>query len=444
MYNLLNVDSLINTFLEKHYQGIYTMHNLYFKTSNELSLKALIAELEVELRTGCTTYLNKEDSEISGLDSYLFYITNAYAKKRAAPHIKRKTEYICPGCLFLNKENLVTLTNKFFTCDDCDSGLRTVTDPKLLSLFRTFFKHNKLGYHCNDCDRFIPHPVDESPVVSCPYLDCSFVGSWSSLKRMHHPSSSNNIELLTLDAPIIGTLSIKNNIPSSDADALSKLEMKEIIDNQIKMLRDVIDYQKNNVPYSSSDFTVHHKYLCYDAFSNILKKYPVELIDYLLNKSRSGGFQHKIFQEYSKLLENSLPFHFKRNNKQFKIESLLDDNLKIFDGISVFETIVNEKIEVKNATKEFYVGGRKGSIAQPYYIGKLLSVTDKLTKNPLLDKVTEYSFSKIKMKDIDPGTEVIVTHLRIPPHYQMGGMVYINRVRKKIIDRVHFLQNKNE
>jgi hypothetical protein len=73
-----------------------------------------------------------------------------------------------------------------------------------------------------------------------------------------------------------------------------------------------------------------------------------------------------------------------------------------------------------------------------------LSVTDKLTKNPLLDKVTEYSFSKIKMKDIDPGTEVIVTHLRIPPHYQMGGMVYINRVRKKIIDRVHFLQNKNE
>jgi hypothetical protein len=56
--------------------------------------------------------------------------------------------------------------------------------------------------------------------------------------------------------------------------------------------------------------------------------------------------------------------------------------------------------------------------------------------------VTEYTFSKIKVQDIVPGTEVIVTHLRVPPHYQMGGMVYVNRVRKKIIDRAKLLLSK--
>ena len=40
------------------------------------------------------------------------------------------------------------------------------------------------------------------------------------------------------------------------------------------------------------------------------------------------------------------------------------------------------------------------------------------------------------MKNVKPGTEVSVSHLRIPPHYQMGAMVYINRARKIIID--HF------
>ena len=58
--------------------------------------------------------------------------------------------------------------------------------------------------------------------------------------------------------------------------------------------------------------------------------------------------------------------------------------------------------------------------------------------------VKDYSFSKIRMQDISPGMEVIVTHLRVPPHYQMGGMVYINRIRKKIVDKSLLILNKNE
>jgi len=443
--NLLDVDSLIEEFLKKNDAGIAMMHRTYFGDSNQISIRALIEELKDELRTGCVTFLNKEDEPLSGLDSYLFYIANDFSSKKSRPFAasKKKTEYLCPGCLFLGKENLISLLNKTFRCDDCEDELRKSSDPKKMAFFRTFFKHNKAGYRCEDCERFIPHPIDDSPVVSCPYFDCVFVGAWTSLSRMHHPNSQSNAEILTLDAVQVGGFVFKDNIIDLEPDAQEQLEAKEIHNDKIKMLREVIDYQKNNVPYSSSNFTIIHKCLTYEAFDNLLKKYPAEMIDYLLNSSRSGGFQHKAFQEYISLLEKSMPFSFKKGNKEYLVESLLDDNLNLFDGISVFDGIVSDKLEIKNATKEFYVGGRKGTIAKPYYIGKLLSINEKITKAPLIDNVTEYSFSKINLKDIAPGTAIIVTHLRQVPHYQMGGMVYVNRVRKKIIDRAQFLMSNN-
>ena len=132
-------------------------------------------------------------------------------------------------------------------------------------------------------------------------------------------------------------------------------------------------------------------------------------------------------------MEKSLPICYRKSKEIITINSLLD--LNIFSGISNFDAIVSEKLEIENNTKEFYIGGRKAVYAQPFYIGKLLNIT--FNDNSLLDNVKEYSFSKIYMKDIEPGIKVNVSHLRIPPHYQMGGMVYINRVRQYIE------QNKN-
>jgi hypothetical protein len=438
--NLIEVDTLIDEFLREHKQGISTIHRIYFQNDNKVSLQALIAELIDELRTGCVTFLNKNE-DMEGINSYLFYIVNAFCKKKAAPQSKKKTEYLCPGCLFLGKENLITLS-KIFKCDDCLEELKHATDPKKVNLFRTFFKHNKLGYKCEDCERFIPHPIDDSVTITCPYFDCCFVGQWASLKRMHHPSSQSNPEKLILDTSKNGFSPMKDSLISDDVDVLSKMEIQEDLLNKIKVIKEVIDFQSNNVPYSSSDSTVKHKLLCYQAFSNLLDQYPAEMVDYLVNKSRSGGFQAKAFQEYISLLEASLPFTFKKDNKMHLVDSLLSDHLSLFEGISVFDEIVTDKLSVKNGTKEFYIGGRKGALSQPFYMGKLLSLIDKKTKQPLMDNVVEYTFSRIKLRDVAPGTEVTVTHLRMPPHYQMGGMVYVNRVRKKISDRVIAILNK--
>jgi len=440
-HNLLDIDSLIEEFLEKHAKGIQTIHRVYHHDSNELGVRAFVAELMEELRTGCVTFLNK-DSPIDELNPYLFYIVNAVAKKKAAPQVKKITEYLCPGCLFLGKENLTTMVNKLFRCDDCEGELKATTDPKKVLFFRTFFKHNKAGYHCGECSRFIPHPLDEAPIISCPYYDCCFVGSWSSLGRMHHPTSQSNAEVVTLDASLKNGSTFKDMVASEGPDAQVQMENEEDLINKVSILRNVIDSQSNSVSYSSSDFTIKHKHLVYEAFANLLKKYPQDIVDYLFNGSYNG-FQHRVFQEYIRLLECSLPFSFKKAGEMQIVSSLLDNNLNLFDGISVFNGAVNDKMSIKNETKEFYIGGRKGTIAKPFYIGKLLSVADAKTKDPLNDHVVGYSFSKIKMRDIVPGTEVVVSHLRVPPHYQMGGMVYVNRIRKKIVDRAQSLLTKS-
>lgn len=438
--NLIDVDSLIKDFCNKHKQGIITLHNVYLHDNNEVSARALLVELQEELKTGCVTFINKND-EMDELDSYLFYIANDFYKKKVKSQVKKLTEYLCPSCLFLGKETRILYVNKLFRCDDCETELKSATDPKRIAFFRVFFKHNKNGYHCEDCDRFIPHPLDDSPIVSCPYYDCCFVGSTSSLKRMHHPNLQSNAEMLTLDGSKKGQ-SFKDVIPDFAIDAQSQLEVQEVLDTKVKLLSDIIESQSSSIPYNSSDFTIKHKHLTYQAFSILLKKYPFDMVEYLLHGSRSGGFQNKAFQEYIRLLEESLPFTFKKNKKSYKVESLLDDNLNLFDGISTFEAIVNDKLGIKNNTKEFYIGGRKAAYTKPFYIGKLLSVVNKSTKNSLMENVIEYSFSKIKMKNVTPGTEVIVTHLRVPPHYQMGGMVYINRIRKKIVDRANMILNQ--
>ena len=440
--NLYEIDVLIENFLKDHQSGISTIHKIYLNNSDNLSMKAFTAELMDELRTACVTFLNK-NSSVEDLNSYLFYVVNSFAKKRAkAPQAKTKTRYLCPGCLFLGGDTLVEFANQVFKCEICTDELKRTTESKNILFLRTFSRHNKQGYRCESCNRFIPHPLDQSDIISCPYFDCCFVGPWSELKRMHHPSTQSNPENLILDVVKEDGFTLHETLADDQINIQYQLEIEETLDNRVNLLRSIIDTQYNSVPYNSADFTAKHKMLCYKAFNNILDAYPLEMVNYLLNSSRSGGFQHKIFQEYIRLLEASLPFFFKKNNKLHKVVSLLDENLNIFEGVSIFNAMITDKNTIKNGTTEFYIGGRKAKIVKPYYIGKILNIIDNKTKKSLLNNIKEYSFSLIKIDNIPPGTEVTVSHLRVPPHYQMGGMVYVNRIRKKIIDRARCIEKE--
>lgn len=435
--NLMDVDSLVQKFLEEREQTVATLHRIYFKSGNQVSLRALKESLIDELRTGCVTFINKE-APLEELGAYLIYIVNAYCKKSAKPEIKYKAEYICPGCVFLGKEYSEIPFNKILRCDECFVSLKEASDPKMVRFFSVFAAHNKHGYHCPDCKRFIPHPLDNSSTVSCPYFDCFFVGTVADLNKMHHPTSKSNPEKLILDEPLYNDSksSLKDETPSHEIDAHSQLEIAEDLQDKLETLQEIIETQSNNVLYSSSDSTVRHKQYVYQAISNLLEEFPAEMVGYLSNTSDSHcGFQHKIFQEYIRLLEESMPFFIRKNRKLHKISDLLDSELCLFDGISTFDATVSGSLSIRNGTTEFYIGGRKAAYTKPYYIGKLLDVMHRDTKAPLIHLVKDYSFSRIRMQDIEPGTPVTVTHLRVPPHYQMGGMAYVNRIRKKIVER---------
>lgn len=417
---MINVNCVADHFFEKYNNGINTLYNIFFKKNNLMSLTDFKSNLRLEILKSIDHEFIK--GNFDNLDSSLFYVANEFCKlkNKELNIIQKNIEYICPGCLFLNKTSILNGSNTF-SCKVCLSSLKKEKDLKKILLYSTFSDHNKNGYHCNDCNRFIPYPIDNIKKISCPYFDCCFVGDISSLKRMIHPRI-NATSIITDN--IISSQNNENNL-------------------NVKILKEIINSQKNVVEFSSSNLMLKQKLLAYQAIYNLLDQFPTEMTNYLLNDSRSGGFQHKIFQEYVMLLEKSLPFIVKIKKTSHKIESLLDVNLSIFDGISNFNSIINDKLIIKNNTSEFYIGGRKASYAKPYYIGKLLSITDKKNNESLNHNIVDYSFSKIKMKDVKPGTEVQVTHLRVPPHYQMGAMVYINRARKLIVDQTKNFLKEN-
>lgn len=211
--------------------------------------------------------------------------------------------------------------------------------------------------------------------------------------------------------------------------------------DNLSILKNTILSQINSLHYMGTNITRTHNICVCQAFLNLIDRQPEEMVAYMTTSKHHNGFQHKIFQEYIFLLENKLPFSFKKNDEIFKVNSLLDENLNLFYGISTFESTVSEQGDVKNETKEFYIGGRKATYCKPYYIGKLLDIIDIDKSNSIMNNVKEYSFSKIKLNNIVSQTKVRVSHLRVPPHYQMGGMVYVNRMRQQIVNQMYFTIN---
>lgn len=374
--------------------------NLYKKLTKKVSKEDFLEDLEDYLSTNIS---NMDDPEIN---VKLFYLTNQFSKIYS-PIVNK--QYICPACNFLGTISVLT-GSKLLECQSCKNKLKNCKEEKYTRLYRYFSYHYKNGYKCNDCKRFIPDNKVIGNII-CPYPDCCFVGTILSLKKMKHPYLKENI--------VVNVEPQKINCH---------------LNNKASLLNKVIDQQNNQLSFSSTSFTVPHKVCVYKAFKELLHQYPDQMTDYLLNSSRTGGFQHKVFQKYIFLLEKSFPFLVRKGKKFITINNLLDKNLCLFDGVSVFDAVVNNKT-LSNNTQEYYIGGRTASISKPYYIGKLLSVINKENRESVSHLVQEYTFNKIKI-DVPDNTVVEVTHLRVPPHYQMGGMVYVNRVRKLIIDEV--------
>ncbi len=136
------------------------------------------------------------------------------------------------------------------------------------------------------------------------------------------------------------------------------------------------------------------------------------------------------------MVENELPFTIVKNGQQCEIESLLDPHLDLFLGVSEFETEVRENGIIQNCTKETYIGGRQMKDFGPCFIGLLVALKAVNSGASLMGRVRYYTFSQIRT-DLPPEMSVKVTHYRIPSHYEMNGLVPLQRIRRKIVDSVY-------
>jgi hypothetical protein len=323
-----------------------------------------------------------------------------------------------------------------------------------IKLHKIFAVHSRIGYRCPDCSKFIPESACGAYGISCPYDDCMFFGSLAKLEKMAHPVGLSQQINVSLQAPAnssghhhnVGTQQSFQDFIVADNNADPEVEI-EVCQNFIRdldIVTNVINDQVESIKRVNSVGTMMQKLLMYEAYQRMLKKYPEDMVSYLVHRRQSADFpiQARIFQEYASLMENALPYTIKRNDDIYDVVSLTDPNIQLFSGISEFNATIRWDRTIPNNTTETYTGGRKFKCYGPCFIGMLINVIDTRNNMSMMDMVENYSFVQIKMKEgVEVGTHVRVKHFRIIPHYEMGGLVYLQRIRKKIVDSVYFKLN---
>jgi len=418
------------------------------------------------LGKGLKSFMIKSQHWRSGRKIQPYLIT---CLNRLADNIKRDVSSqakvsvpVCPACKSLGqREFLRQESGRILRCHSCTIEQDNIEERLLnvhgvdkfrleseLRLRRMFATHSKKGHRCPDCSRFIPESCAQTHNVSCPYdSDCGWFGHIDELEPMAHPlglSSHNHISLnSTIKFDSGKEVERQDSIKAENVNADVQIEFRQMYKNDLKVLNDVISDQYKRIKSAPASKAIK-KVLMYEAFKSMLDKYPEDMVSYLVRHNHGGDLpiQSRIFQEFIDIVEDSLPLKVVHQGEVVEVYSLQDPRLDLFTGLSEFKSFVKPDGTIPNMTKEFYVGGRLMKHSNRCFIGKLIDIRAIDTDQSLLPFVDFYTFSQIKISDDVPiGTEVTVRHFRIPSHYEMHGLVYLQRIRRKIVDSVYLRLN---
>ncbi len=433
--------------------------------NNGTAILAFKEKSKIELKKALSTFLFKHQHWKVGRDinSYLIVVLNRLADTIYYDNnvIKKAQFPICPLCKLDNVKSFLVQEDKLWRCKQCTQEIDNLTEElktckiqiaqkqSLLRLCKIFALHSKKGYRCPDCSKFIPESYNTTFGISCPYDDCIFMGNVKDLEKIPHPSALSQRTMVSLQTNLTegNDVELQDLFVAENITADCKIHIQEQNKKEYVVLSNVIEEQISTIKRTNPSGTIMQKLLMYEAFKEMLEKFPEEMISYLVHRKQSADFpiQARIFQQYASLIENYLPFSIEKKNEKIDIVSLLDPDLALFAGISIYEAIVNENNIIPNNTIETYIGGRKFKSYGPCFIGKIVSIINKDTNELLNNKIKEYSFVKIKMNEsIIPGTNVVVKHYRIPSHYELAALVFLQRTRRQIVDSVYFRLNKKK
>ena len=439
------VDQLMQFYAAK----IIELAQYAYKTtgSQSIAVQAFREWSRKTLHRGAHTFIFRSQHWRSGrkIGPYLITCLTRLAKgiRTDVESSKKINVPVCPACRFYREKEFLAYENRLLRCQQCTSALERELNNNEDRLRKIFALHSRKGYRCPDCRRFFPDTyVRQSYGVSCPYNDCGWFGTANELEMMSHPLGMSTEAMTSLNTVIMPPSGypdseLQDFIPINEAGADLQMEVNQRCCEELVVLESVIEAQLNHIEKMLRPRYIK-KQLMYRAFYNMLKCYPEEMVSYLVHMKHAGELpiQSRIFQEFIRLVENELPFLLNRNGKEVEVESLLDSNLDLFLGISEFEAVVDEQGYIPNHTVETYVGSRKLRDFGPCFIG-LLTGLEGVQGESLYDLVEYYSFSQIKLRDAPSGLPVKVTHYRIPSHYEMNGLVPLQRVRRRIVDSVY-------
>jgi hypothetical protein len=465
-YTEENVPKLVANLLIHYDRYLHFLaRRVYGNDTNPVAVAAFKERSKQTLTKALTSYLFKAKAWETGrnVDAYL-----KVSLKRLCSSLwwentnsRRSTLLVCPACKLLGVRSILNAqSGALHHCSHCANEISRYEndqrqgkgiDARRLALHRKFVAHSRKGYRCPECERFIPASLESRFAIICPYNDCDWSGHAEVLSTMSHPVCWGSKESATLDSEIAppGSLnsSASGNTSSSFKDLIEdgaasvdfKILVSQNMERDLKILQSTIAGQIAQVKMMGSQVTMTQKLAMYNAFDQLTKSCPEEMVHYLvhLRQNSDSQIQVRIFQAFIRNLEDALPFEIKKDGELKEIVSISDPELNLFAGVSEFTATVKNNGSIPNNTIETYTGGREFTSFGAYFLGKLVSVTDKKTGRCLMNQVTSHTFGRID-STIKPETEVVVKHLRVPPHYELGGMVFLQRIRRSLVDKIYY------
>jgi len=392
-----------------------------------------------EIHKVLDTFLFKTElwKEKRDINTYLIHSLNNLSL-RVEKDVQAQKFYlvpVCPCCKENNKREYLIREGNSWRCLECTKK----SEESKEHLHFVFSKHSRRGYKCPECNRFIPESANTVNGITCPYSNCYYIGDIKDMIKMAHPVGLSNRIVLSMNYKSEDSKSLEETLEyKNEVNADVHLEMNQRYNYEYNLLKLVMEEQLLKVKNNTTINSLLQKTLMYEAYLSILKKYPHDMIGYLVHKKSRTDFplQSKIFQEYVSLVQESLPYYIKKGNKEIEINSLLDPKLALFEGISKYEALVRADGSIGNLTKERYVGSSLGKDYGSCFIGMILDIIDKNTGKSIKNKIKSYSFCEIKMDGVEEGLPVEVIHYRIASHYEVGPMVGLQKTRKRIINRI--------
>jgi hypothetical protein len=447
-----DLDDWVVPELVKHYSNkISALAAYVYGKNNPIGQSAFREYANETLRRGAYTFLFKSQHwrNSRNINPYLITCLNRLGDRLKSDVESRRKLSVptCPGCRALGVKEYLHYDGQNFRCPVCESeSQRLEYEPSRddrqeyeLSIRSIFAVHSRKGCRCPECHRFIPRSYIRSQKLSCPYDRCLWFGESAALEEMSHPmgiSTETSISLNDSSYKTIGKPEWQENITDDVAGADLRMEVQQRCTREYETVKDVIETQITRVMKEPASRAIK-KQMMYQAYYNMFHQSPEEMISYLAHQKVESDLpiQCQIFQEFVRLVENSLPFNIHKFGRTIEVYSLLDPYLDLFLGMSTFTSAVRPSGLVPNNTTETYVGGREKKNHGPCFIGLLCDA--KVDGRSIMDKVEHYTFSHLKLWNVAPGTKVEVTHMRMPSHYEMNGLVQLQRIRRRIVDSVY-------